>query len=154
MRNGEERVNVVIEGYKNLHYRYVVDKMSSSYFVYVYGRGKGLKLYGSSQNMYPDKNDYQWVSDVGNYKSVSSMFSSSPIPDLNAFVLDSKNQIVHLPYLKLTDEDEQDKESVALQITDETWKYSAKYCYISCTNTLSTPITITLITKRKQFIIM
>ena len=134
----------------------MVPQIIGSYFIYLYampGPDK-LKLYASPHNLYPDENSYQWTSGIiKNYRSVPEMFAKECFPDLDIFILDQKNQIVHLPYL-INEETpsslsypKYDPSSVALKMDNESWKYSGKYCYISCRNISDAPITATISTK-------
>ena len=138
-----------------LYFKYIVPKIPDSYFIHVYatpGPDK-IKLYASSHNLYPDENGYQWTSgSLKNYRSVPELFEKEGIPELQIFLLDYNNKLVHLPYLDSEKNDldnKYDNNSVALKIDNESWRYVGEYCSVSCKNVGSFPISVSISIKRK-----
>ncbi len=69
------------------------------------------------------------------------MFAKECFPDF-----DSKNQLVHWPILNNETAEnrvELDKESMAVKMDNEAWKYTEKVCYVSCKNVSDSPVSFT-----------
>ncbi len=150
LHKGEEAAGVEIAPYQYSYFRYDVAHLTGSFMIHVRATPgpEKIKLFGSAQNMYPDEDDHQWTSGIlKSYRSVPEMFAKECFPDFDVFVLDSKNQLVHWPVLSnepVENRVELDKESVAMKMDNEAWKYIEKVCYVSCKNVSDSPVSFTL----------
>ena len=110
-----------------------------------------IKLYASAANLYPSEDSYQWTSGIlKNYRSAPEMFAKETFPDLEIFVLDEKNHMIHQPFLSpelIEGQFNFDKTSAVVKMDNESWRYGAKKCFLSCKNISDAPVTISLSAK-------
>ena len=111
--------------------------------MYVYGEPghDKLLLCASPYVIYPDAENCTWSTDTGRGSSWED-----PVIDLDPFVLDAKNHLVHRGNVEdiLAGKKTPSESSVALKMEGENWKYSGEMCYIAAKNIRKAPIAITI----------
>jgi len=109
-----------------------------------------VRCFSSADAMYP--NEKYFLTETMAYTTL--IFEGASV--MNPFVLNEKNQIEYRQDLKgiFAKDNKECKDSVALIIDTDNWKFTNRPCFISAKNISTQPITLTISVKGKYNLII
>eukprot|EP00826_Nyctotherus_ovalis_P033688 TRINITY_DN2742_c0_g2_i2.p1 TRINITY_DN2742_c0_g2~~TRINITY_DN2742_c0_g2_i2.p1 ORF type:complete len:289 (+),score=68.53 TRINITY_DN2742_c0_g2_i2:944-1810(+) len=128
---------------KYVYFEYGVEYTKEKQYLHVFARPgpDKIRCFSSIDSMYPSER--RFLTETTVYSSI--IFEGFSV-GLSPFVLNADNQIEYRQDPKgiLARDNRNSKDSVALLIETENWKYAKGPCYISAKNVSASPVTITI----------